>query len=381
MPLAGQTPTYDELEFESDSITSVYKPSGKNSVLIRSKRGTSGVTKTPAGDAIRSAEVTEIVLVFSETESADLAEREEANQERWENLLLTYPELFQFSTTYKSLCQCKMGGNADAFKQSQGFYVYINGVVPKSAEATEEEPKAAVNTPPPAKIEEKKVETKKAEAPAAVSTQAGRVAEPVKETPVAESPAAKVAETPSVKEKQTKESPKEMSKEPETPVATNTTKEKDNSAAEPIKAPKKKAVSSTKSRRTKDPKACRMACYESGQESLDAFFKDNVKLTKKQRRAAKKQTPIVKLQLNVDGSIKKVLVTCPDEKLNVILTEAVKSMNPWNATVKNGSTIKSEVKITLKYDKKSKSMKAEEVAVTPRLAPKCKCASDSELFD
>jgi hypothetical protein len=104
-------------------------------------------------------------------------------------------------------------------------------------------------------------------------------------------------------------------------------------------------------------------------------------LSRKQRRVAKKQMPVVKLQLNVDGSIKKVLVTCPDEKLNLIITEAVKSMNPWNATVKNGATVKSEVKITLKYDKKSKSMKAEEVAVTPRLAPKCKCVSDSDLFD
>jgi hypothetical protein len=380
----AQTPSFEELEFEADSISSVYKPSGKNSVLIKSKRGNSGLNKTPAADAILNLEVSEIVLVFSETESSDIAEREEANQERWENLLKTYPELFQFSTTYKNICQCKIGGNPEAFKQSQGFYVYINGELPKMAETPVEEPKAVVNTQP-AKTEEKKAEVKKTEVPVAANTQAGKVAEPIKEVPAPESTPAKTNETPTLKDKKAKESPKEAFKETDVPATTKTvTKENENpvSAPTPAKtATKQKPSSIAKSRKSKDPKACRMACYESGQESLDAFFKDNIKLSRKQRRVAKKQMPVVKLQLNVDGSIKKVLVTCPDEKLNLIITEAVKSMNPWNATVKNGATVKSEVKITLKYDKKSKSMKAEEVAVTPRLAPKCKCVSDSDLFD
>lgn len=365
MPLAAQTPTYDELEFELDSITNTYKPIGKNSVLIKSKRGTGGLNRTPAGDAIRTAEVTEIVLVFSETESADIEEREEANAERWENLLMTYPEYFQFSTTYKTLCQCNLKGDADAFKSAQGFYIYINGDVPKTA-APKEEPKVAESpvaktTKPtedkPAKttkIEEKKIEnTPQPEILAATS-----VAEPDKT-------AVKEKETPAVTI---------------TPIAKETKEQNTSAEPEVVKVKPAKKVGVSKARKTKDPKACRMACYENGQESLDAFLKDNIKLSKKERRKAKKLEPVARIQLNIDGSIKKVMVTCPDEKMNLMLTEAFKSMNPWNATVKSGVTVKSEVKLTLKFDKKAKTFKAFEVAVTPRLAPKCKCASDSELF-
>src|SRR5689334_20655835 len=124
MPLAAQT-TFDEMEIEADSTLSTYKPSGKNYVLVKSKRGTSGMNKTPAADAILNSEVTEIVLVFTENEPGEIAEREEANRERWENLLMTYPEFFQFSTTYKNVCQCNTHGDAESFKKAQGFYVYV----------------------------------------------------------------------------------------------------------------------------------------------------------------------------------------------------------------------------------------------------------------
>jgi hypothetical protein len=45
-----------------------------------------------------------------------------------------------------------------------------------------------------------------------------------------------------------------------------------------------------------------------------------------------------------------------------------------------GVDVRSEVKITLKYDRESKAIKPFEIAVTPRLGPKCKCASDAEIF-
>ena len=130
--------SFDEIEFEMDSTGSTYRPSGKNYGLLKSKRGSSGMNKTPMGDALVKSEVTEIVLVYTETEASDIADREQANRERWENLIMTYPELFQFSTTYKNVCQCRMGGDAEALKASQGFYVYVSGEVPKV-----DEPKAA----------------------------------------------------------------------------------------------------------------------------------------------------------------------------------------------------------------------------------------------
>ncbi len=380
LPLAAQTPSYEELEFELDSTTATYKPASKNFVLVRSKRGASGLNKTAQADAITSAEVTEIVLVFSETDASDLADREVANQERWENLLKTYPEFFQFSTTYKSLCQCKIGGDAEAFKQSQGFYIFVNGEVPKVAVETPkaEEPKAAapkveekkaeakVAAAEPVKTETRKAEEKKAEEKKAdEKAVAAQVAEKKEEAAPADRTAVKAPEEP-------KREPREERKTEEV---------NEEKPAEVVRAAPKKKSAVAKARRAKNPKACRVACYGSGDEDLHAFFKDNLKLSKKERKKAKKNPVIVKLQLNVDGTIKKAMVTCPDEKLNLLVTEAIKSMNPWNASVKSGLTVKSEVKMTLKYDKPSKSLKPFEVSITPRLGAKCPCASDSELFD
>ena len=373
LPLAAQTPTYEDLEFESDSLTIPYKPAGKNYVFIRSKKGTGGVNKTPSADAILSAEITDIVLVFSELDPASIADRDDSNHERWENLLKTYPELFQFSTTYKNLCQCNDHGDSAAFKKAQGFYVYVNGEVPKMeelkpAERKAEEKKEAVAEK---KIVEKEVVVQK-------ETLSKQAAAP-------DVTAVKTKEPPPIVNEKAQDTPKketvaESSPAPDAGSSKTVSSPPAAPATDVAKASPVKKAGVAKARRAKDPKACRPACYGNGDEDLNAFFKDNLKLSKKQRKSAKKQIVIVKLQLNVDGTIKKPLVTCPDEKLNLLVTEAVKGMNPWNATVKSGVTVKSEVKITLKYDKATKSMKPFEVAVTPRQALKCKCASDSELF-
>lgn len=367
LPLAAQTPSFDELEFEPDSLTSPYKPTGKNYVIVKSKRGDGGVNRTAQADAILSAEVTEIVLVFSETDPGDIAEREEANQERWENLLKTYPELFQFSTTYKNFCQCKANGDAEAFKQTQGFYIYVNGEVPKAAVA--ETPKVeAPKTETPkvaAKAEEKKAEAPKVTDKKAEEKPVETPKAPEKQTAVADNTSVKNPEPPAVKEV-AKETPRE--EEPEVKEAV---------VAKP-KAVKKPAVA--KARRAKDPKACRIACYEGGDESLDNFFKENMKLTKKERKKVKKSVAILKIQLNVDGSIKKIMVTGADEKFNAMVNGAASAMGNWNPTVKSGVTVKSEVKMMLKYDKASKAIKPFDIMVTPKLLPKCKCVSDAELF-
>lgn len=375
LPLAAQAPAFDEMEFEMDSLSASYKPSGKNYVLIRSKRGNSGVNKTAQADAVLSAEITEIVLVYTETEAGDLAEREEANRERWENLLMTYPDLFQFSTTYKNVCQCRMGGDAEALKQSQGFYVYVNGEVPAATpEPVKEEPKPVAAAP--------KTESK---APAAEPK-----SEPKSEPKIAEkkvSDEKKVAEEKKAGEQQVAATDNTAVKtsEPAAPKKEEVREApREEAPAEPAvkkAAPQKKSTAAAKPRRAKDPKACRIACYEGGDESLDMFFKDNIQLTKKQRRKIKKSTALLRIQLNVDGSIKKIMVTGADEKFNAMVTGAANAMNKWNPTVKSGVTVKSEVKITLKYDKATKAVKPADVTITPKLAPKCKCVSDSELFD
>lgn len=364
LPLAGQTPTIDELEFEPDSLRSPYKPSGKNYVLIKSKRGTSGVNRTASADAVLASEITEIVLVFSETDPSAIAEREEANRERWENLLRTYPELFQFSTTYKNVCQCNNSGDAEAFKTTQGFYVYVNGDVPQV-----EEPKVVATPPPVNKTEEAKTApVKKTEEK---PTPAKKAEEKPKDVVAVTTPEAVVTTPNPVKEAPASE----KTKEAEAPANEET------APAEPVAKPAaKKKPAVVKARRAKNPKDCRQPCYGFGDEDLIAYFKTGIPLTKKQRRKAKNWVANVRLQIHFDGTIKKAMVTGSDETFNAQVDGLVKSMDNWKAAVKSGVAVKSEVRFTLKYDKETKSIKPFDIISNPKASPKCPCVTDSEIF-
>jgi len=357
IPVFGQVPVYDDLVFDEEEMKTVYKPLGKTFEVLKSKKGTGGMPKVASADAIKTAEITEIILVFSETtEEANLT-REESNRERWENLLITYPEFFQFITTYKNICQCNIGGDAEALKPSQGFYIYY-----KVAAAKVETPVAAKEEPKEvAKTEKKETkETKKTE-------------ELIKE-----------------KKEDKKEVAKEVKKEEKTKQKEPEGKEEDlNATTEGPKQTSSIELSNTrpkkagynKPRKAKSLKACRPPFYGTGDEDLNIFFKDNITLTKKQRRQVKGDVSILKLTLNFDGSIKKAVVNGANTALNDFVSLSVKSMDSWNPAVKGGYSVKSEVKITLKYDKSTKSIKPQEVAITPRPAPKClECKSDSEIF-
>jgi outer membrane biosynthesis protein TonB len=363
LSLNAQVSSFDEMEFEADSIRTTYKPAGKHYAFLRSKRGTSGLNRTSKADSIKSFPVTEIILVYSELNSSAIEEREEANRERWENLLLTYPEFFQFSTTYKNICQCNNHGDSAAFKHAQGFYVYF----------TAEDVPSSPPPPPPPPVQSKapvkevaavdRTEVKTKETP------------PIKEEPVKEKP---VKEKPEpIKEKQ------EVAKEPEQPSEVENTEESAPAKTEVAKAtPKKKtgAAAVNKPRRAKDPRACRAACYGWGDEDLLIFFKDNITLTKKQRRKAKNWTANVRLQIHHDGSIKKAIVTGNNDNFNKLLDDVLKKMNNWNAAVKSGVAVKSEVRFNLKFDKSSKAFRPSDFIMNPKASPKCPCVQDSEMF-
>jgi hypothetical protein len=158
--LAAQAPVFDDLVFEDDSITTAFKPKGKRYVYVKSKKGTGGVNHSSGADSILNLKfpITDIVLVFTETNAGDINQRIDHNRERWENLLTTYPDFFQFNTNYKNLCQCNNAGDAEAFKGVQGFYIYFQG---GAAAATAVEP--VKETPKEVAVVEKKVEEKKAE--------------------------------------------------------------------------------------------------------------------------------------------------------------------------------------------------------------------------
>lgn len=352
LPVFSQAPAIEDLTFEEDSITKSYNPSGKNFAFIKSKRGTGGVNKTSKADSILALTISDIVLVYSETNSSALANREEANRERWENLLKTYPELFQFSTGYKNVLQYGKSGDSLAMKKAQGFYVYFS-----SNETKEPEVKAVSETP------KEKAQSKgesKSEAVAESKSKKERNKPEVKEK----------SEPKEKKERKTKEEPKEIkdSKKEEVVVA--------ETPATPVV--KKTGYSTPK--KAKNPKACRPPFYATGDEDLNNFFKTNITLSKKQKKHGKDLISTVKLQLSFDGSVKKSMVTGLDEELNQQVTAALVNMDLWNPAVKNGLTVKSEVKMTLLYDKSSKSMKPSDIVITPRPGPKCECISDAEMF-
>jgi hypothetical protein len=104
-------------------------------------------------------------------------------------------------------------------------------------------------------------------------------------------------------------------------------------------------------------------------------------LSKKQKRKAKNWVAQVRLQINLDGTIKKAMVTSTEEAFKVQVEEIIKSMNTWNAAVKNGTTVKSEVRFTLKFDKDAKCMKPFDIITNPKSSPRCPCISDGEMFD
>lgn len=369
--LSAQTPVYDDLVFDEDEIKTAYKPVGKSFEVLKSKKGTGGMPKVPSADAIKTAEITDIILVFSETTEDAATTREESNRERWENLIATYPEFFQFSTNYKNICQCNIGGDAEALKPTQGFYIYYKVAAPKV-----ETPVAAVKEEKAEVKEVAKVEKKE------VSTGSANTKE-VKESK-------KNEEVVKEKKEDKKEVAKEVKKEEKTAQKKPEEKEEDLNATTEgpkqtssieLSSSKPKKAGYNKPRKAKSPKACRPPFYGTGDEDLNIFFKENITLTKKQRRQVKGDLSILKLSLNFDGSIKKAMVNGANTALNDLVSLSVKNMDSWNPAVKGGFSVKSEVKITLKYDKSTKAIRPFEVAITPRPAPKClECKSDSEIF-
>jgi hypothetical protein len=333
----------------------------------------------------------------------------------------TYPEFFQTTTTYKNICQCSQDAASTSYKEVQGFYIYYTpkaGSQPKKEvevvkteiakpaetpkEIVKEEPKKVAEV---IKKEEpkKEVEVVKTEAPKPVEpkkdiesvkkvepTKVKEVVAKVEEAKPVE--VVKKEEPKKVVEVIKKEEPKKVNEvvakvEELKPVEVVKTEEpkKEVEATTPVNNANTEVVSDTKSkaplpngkpRKAKDPKACRTACYGNGDNDLNDFLRENVAITKKMKR----DDVDLKLQLNVDGTIKKIVAVGDNDELNKLVEVAVKDMI-WNASVRSGLTIKSEVKMTLKYDKKTKSLKAEELIVNPRLGPKCMtCTSDDELF-
>ncbi len=365
----SQEISYDDLVFDEDSAKAVFKPSGKNFVFLKSKKGSGGMDKTPEADALSKSEITDIVLVFSETTKSALAKREDNNRARWENLITTYPSFFQDETNYKNFCQCDLNADPEVFKETQGFYVFYKDKSAKKQEVAQsvetkkiEKEQPVVNN---SSKETSKKEDKKAKDDIAKESKSSKESKESKEP----------KESKSSKESKSKETKKEESKKEELAVL----EEAEPATYQPVITKKRDGFSTPK--KAKDPKACRPPFYGSGDEDLNIFFKEAISLNKKQIKHIKSDVCVLKLQLNFDGSIKKALVTGANQELNELVNVAVKNMDLWNPAVKGGVTVKSEVKLTLKYDKGTKSIRPFETMIIPKPTPKCdKCLSDAEIF-
>lgn len=357
-------PSYYDLSFDTDSLTRAYTSPSDNYVFVRSKRGVDGVNSTAEADALRSGTIQKIVLVFSEDSPGDLENREEYNMERWDNLILTYPEFFQEKTKYKNICQCTPEAGGEAFKQAQGFYIYY-----KTAEKTT--PKEEKKAEPVQKTvaEDKKQEPEKASKAPDVAVPAVVVAAGVGAAKSDEKP----AKEPEAKTEAPAKADENKATEPDPEL---------EPAEKPVSKPAvaAKKPSSNKPRRAKDPKACRPAFYGNGDEDLDAFFINSFVLDKKQKKQAKKVEAELRIQLNVDGSVKRVMVICDNAEFKTMFEKTIMGMGNWNAAVRGGVTIRSEVRLKVKYDKESKGFKKYEMVNNPKPGPKCKMQSDEELF-
>ena len=349
---------YDDIVFDEEEIKASFKPGNKKFINLKSKKGISGMPKTSTADSIKTINITEIILVFTETTEDAATTREESNRERWENLLMTYPEFFQFSTTYKNVCQCDIGGNAEAYKTTQGFYIYFKTPEEKAAEIAAE--KAA-------REKEELAEKAKEEAAAKKA-----------ETKPDKKEDKKTVEEKTVAKTEKKEKEKKVETKAEEDESSTAVEGAEQTVAVTI-VPKKSGYSKPKV--SKNKKACRPPCYEGGDEGLHNFFKDQIAVDRKIKRAIKGSSSVVKLSLNFDGTIKKALVNGTNAKLNDLVTVAVRNMDTWYPAVKGGVTVKSEVKITLMYDKGTKAIRPFEIIITPRPNPKCiECKTDNEIF-
>ncbi len=361
--LYPQISAYEDLVIEEDSITSPYKPAG-NPIYFKSKKKAGGMEKIPEVENIlkSNVEITDIVLVYTEDSPADIANRENDNRNRWENLISAHPELFQYNTNYKSVIQKSNPSNAGAMKNVQGFYVYYS----KPAAPTPPPPAPSKNNDPMTKGDVKKGKEPENQTFETKDSENKKNKSKEKEPVVTE-------------EKKDRKEPKKQ----KDVVVKEEKKEQDvfpEPTSEPVK-PRKTVTVYTSPRKAKDPKACRPPCYEEGDEGLVNYFKSALALSKKERKKFDEIVTTVKLTLDFNGSIKKTQIMCPDKDLQARIEQALNNMGNWLPAVKGGVTVKSEVRFMLKYDRNSKALLPADFQIIPRPNPKCnKCISDAEIF-
>src|SRR5687768_11487636 len=106
--LTAQTVSLEDIDFApTDTLQGSYAiKAGNPYVFIASAFGAEEITKTASLDSISGFLIREIVLVYSRYHKAENFNQARLNEARWNNLLKTYPTLFQHGIArFRNVCQ------------------------------------------------------------------------------------------------------------------------------------------------------------------------------------------------------------------------------------------------------------------------------------
>jgi hypothetical protein len=327
----AQTHQFSELSFKStDSIKGTYHADKlKKFIYVTSKFGSDEVKQLNQLDSISSFFISKIVLVYSEFHKAEKFNQAHLNLNRWQNLYKTYPSFFNTGlTSYQNVCQYGIKTDSVAKKLTHGFYVYYEN----------------------------------RSDPVVRKREINEIHRLLEKLGVNANDTAEVESATSSEVKKTEDSVSTES------IAINPSKSKKSKFKKPMRA--------------KDPRACRQPFYQTGKTDLSDFFKENIQLTEKQlrKRNRKKLEAEIRLQLEYNGAIRYADISSTDQKLIAEIGKVLSLMGVWNPAVKNGITIKSEVKFKIKCTDADKMELLGEVYV-PKTLAKCAFTPDEELFD
>ena len=311
---------YDHIVFSvSDTVQGAYKPGTKTKYLfIASRFGSAEVDPSSALDSVSGFLIREIVLVYSRYKQSDNFSQARLNRARWENLLRSYPQLFQSGTTqYGNVCQAGIQSDSTARELTHGFYIYYEN---RSDAADRNKEIAEISR----MLDRMGIDT------SCVASEAEPVAAPSEIIPV------KPGETASPRFK--------------------------------------------KPMRAKDPKACRQAFYKNGINDVNAFFRSQIDLTNRQKRNPEKVNAEVQLRLSYTGRIKSAYILSADDEFIKQIRLALVEMSLWHPAVLNGITINTTVKFSLMATEKGQ-VKLKGGLVPVRSLLKCGNQPDEELFD
>jgi hypothetical protein len=324
--LPAQHTTINDLEFDkADTITRPYTPKLNTPyIFIASKFGSNEVQRHTSLDSIRGFMIRDIELVFSQYHKSDKFNQGKLNDERWQHLLKEYPSLFSSGVThFRNICQSGEQTDSTARKLTHGFYIYF---------------------------EDRSADAKRSSEITEIS---------------------KMLEKMGINPADTVEN--EFHDEEKTSVAAP------DKADVTLKDVKTRGVKFRKPMRTMDPHACRQPYYEGKIDGLNQLLAETIKLSRRQKRRHKKLNGTIRLRIDYNGEIKSAQVSTINEKFSRQLTKAVESMYAWNPAVRNGVTVKSDVRFKVRYAEGKIIVDGD--VIVPRNLAKCGTASDDELFD